>query len=94
MSICDIKQITNDRAYRELQVNIATHDYLAVKQKAEALLLSANFSDISFETMDAEPLDLNSELLKNFIMKSWVDAKKNLSEWRDIQDVCGDSRRL
>lgn len=58
------------------------------------LLLEADFKDLNFETIEAEELDLNGELLKDFIMKSWVEAKKNLSEWKDIQEVCSSTERL
>lgn len=77
-----------------MQVLNSTSDYLAIKEKAEMLLLNSEFNEINLENMETESLDVNSELLKSFLMKSWTEAKKNLSEWKDIQDICGDTERF
>lgn len=87
-------QITENKDFRELQVFNSVNDYTAIKERAEAILLNTEFKELNFNTMGTDQLDLNSELLKSFVMKSWVDAKKNLSEWKDIQEICGDTEQL
>lgn len=84
--------INDNKHYRELQIMSCNDNFQKIRDKAERILLESEFEEFDLSNTDSG-INWEDEIIKDFIMKTWIDAKKNLNEWEDIKDVCKDTER-